>query len=335
MTTTRRHFLKTCGILGTGAAVSAVVPSLAQASRGKQHKVRQTRLQMGTIVTITALHTSTALVQEAVGRAFEEISHFESLFSRYDSASPVSILNQQGKVSGIPVALADVISRAQRIGSLSDNAFDITVQPLVELFHARQNPQGTFALDKKEFAYALSLVDHRGVTVTGDSITLAREGMGITLDGIAKGYIVDKASELLAANGVTNHMINAGGDIRTMGANYGKPWKIAIEDPQKAGNYPAVLNMYTGAVATSGGYEVFYDKERMFHHLISPTSGKSPNNVASVSVSASSVMEADALATAVFIKQLRQGAQFINSLPGRECLIVTKDGKQFASPHWG
>lgn len=336
MYTNRRQFLTACGLLGLGAAVNGALPMVCEAARvGKEHSVHQTRLMMGTIVTITALHESKQLGEEAVGRAFEEIARLEGIFSRYDAATPVSVLNDQGKVSGIPAELAEVMDRALRFGSLSDHAFDITVKPVVDLYRAKKNLNGALTLSKDEFEHALSLVGHDGVRVSGSNVRLARQGMGITLDGIAKGYIVDKASAVLAAHGASNHMINAGGDIRTMGENAkGTPWTIAIQDPDKQGAHPAVITMNTGAIATSGGYEVFYDKQHLYSHLVSPVSGKSPNNMASVSVTAPSVMEADALATAVSIMQTRTGLQFMNSLPGREALIITKSGEKYPTHRW-
>ncbi|MFA9393297.1 MAG: FAD:protein FMN transferase [Halodesulfovibrio sp.] len=336
MTTSRRQFLQACGMLGLGAAVTGM-PAVASAARvGDEYKVQETRFMMGTVVTITALHPSKQLGQEAIGRSFEEMTRLEALLSRYQSDSPVSVLNRDGRVSGIPQELAEVVRSARLISKLSDKAFDVTIKPVVDLYNEKANLNGEMVLSKAEFEEALSLVDADSLIQKRDSIRLNREGMGVTLDGIAKGYIVDKASAVLAAYGAKNHMINAGGDIRTMGEKAGsKPWVIAVQDPEKKGNYPAVIQMTTGALATSGGYEVFYDKNHMYHHLVSPQSGMSPNNVASVSVMAPSVMEADALATAAFIMQSRRGLQFIESLSGREALIVTKDGMKMSTPQFG
>lgn len=336
MTTSRRQFLQACGVLGLGAAVTGV-PAVASASRvGNEYKVQETRFMMGTVVTITALHPSKQLGQEAIGRSFEEITRLEALLSRYQSDSPVSVLNRDGRLSGIPQELAEVVRSARLISKLSDKAFDVTIKPVVDLYNEKANRNGEMVLSKAEFEEALTLVDADSLIQKRDSIRFDREGMGITLDGIAKGYIVDKASAVLAAYGAKNHMINAGGDVRTMGEKVGsKPWVIAVQDPEKNGNYPAVIQMTTGALATSGGYEVFYDKNHMYHHLVSPQSGMSPNNVASVSVMAPSVMEADALATAAFIMQSRRGLQFIESLNGREALFVTKDGMKMSTSQFG
>ncbi|SIN90394.1 FAD:protein FMN transferase [Halodesulfovibrio marinisediminis] len=336
MTTSRRQFLQACGVLGLGAAVTGV-PAVASAARvGNEYKVQETRFMMGTVVTITALHPSKQLGEEAIGRSFEEITRLEALLSRYRSDSPVSVLNRDGRLSGIPQELADVVRNARLISKLSDKAFDVTIKPVVDLYKEKANRNGKMELSKAEFEEALSLVDADSLVQKRDSIRLNREGMGITLDGIAKGYIVDKASAVLAAYGAKNHMINAGGDIRTMGEKVGsKPWVVAVQDPEKKGNYPAVIQMTTGALATSGGYEVFYDKHHMYHHLVSPQSGMSPNNVASVSILAPSVMEADALATAAFIMQSRRGLQFVEALNGREALFVTKNGMKLSTTYFG
>lgn len=336
MTTSRRQFLQACGVLGLGAAVSGV-PAVASAARvGNDYKVQETRFLMGTVVTITALHPSKQLGEEAIGRSFEEMVRLEALLSRYNSDSPVSVLNRDGRLSGIPQELAEVVRNARLISKLSDNAFDVTIKPVVDLFTEKANRNGEMELSKAEFKEALALVDADSLIQKRDSIRLNREGMGMTLDGIAKGFIVDKASAVLAAYGAKNHMINAGGDIRTMGEKAGsKPWVVAVQDPDKNGNYPAVIQMNTGALATSGGYEVFYDKNHMYHHLVSPQSGMSPNNVASVSVMAPSVMEADALATAAFIMQTHRGLRFIEGLNGREALFVTKNGMKASTTHFG
>jgi thiamine biosynthesis lipoprotein len=335
-TASRRQFIQTCGLLGLSVAAGAALPAVAGAARiGGEHTVTQTRLQMGTLVTLTAVHTSRLQAEEALGRAFEEIDRLAAVFSRYDSTTPVYVLNRDGRVSGIGPELKEVMDRALRFGSLTDNAFNITVKPVVDLFSSRQNLAGCVQLSQEDVSHALSLVDARGVQLGRDSIRLQREGMGVTLDGIAKGYIVDKASSVLSACGVRNHMINAGGDIRTSGEKAGgKPWVIAIQDPDKKRNYPATIALRDGAIATSGGYEVFYDRKRMYSHLVSPATGSSPHSVLSVSVTAPTVMEADTLATAVYVMQARSGLQFMDSLTGRECLILGRNGAAYTSRNW-
>ena len=209
------------------------------------------------------------------------------------------------------------------------------MQPVVDLFKesfstGKGTPPSIARLES-----ALRLVNAADIRVNGRDIQFLKEGMGITLDGIAKGYIVDRASAILASHQISNHLINAGGDIRTMGHKKdGKPWTIAIQDPQKKKAYPDIIHLTNGAIATSGNYEVYFDSEKMFHHIIDPATGFSPDTSASVSVLARTTTDADALSTTVFVMNPDRGIRFINSLPETECLIVDKDAKKMASAGW-
>ena len=130
-------------------------------------------------------------------------------------------------------------------------------------------------------------------------------------------------------------LINGGGDIRTRGEKPGKrPWTVAIQDPAKKNHYPDIIHRRDGAVATSGNYEIFYDKEKMFHHIVDPHSGASPLLASSVSVKARTTMDADALSTSVFVMNPEKGLALIKQLPDCDCLIVTRDNNQLRSKGW-
>jgi thiamine biosynthesis lipoprotein len=165
-------------------------------------------------------------------------------------------------------------------------------------------------------------------------VRFEKDGMGVTLDGIAKGHIVDCASRVLSGHGVRDHLINAGGDIRAAGRPSDRPaWRIAVQDPEKRRNYPAVIELNDGAVATSGDYEVYYDREKLFHHVIDPRTGSSPHSASSVSVVSTSVMEADALSTAVFVLAPNDGIRLIDSIDRAECLVLGDD-RSYQSKGW-
>jgi thiamine biosynthesis lipoprotein len=95
-----------------------------------------------------------------------------------------------------------------------------------------------------------------------------------------------------------------------------------------------MIHLSNGAVATSGSYEIFFDQERVFHHVIDPATGASPGQCASVSVVANSVMDADALATTVFVLETAKGLQLIDSLAGTECLVLDHEAAEFRSRGW-
>ncbi|UCG53805.1 MAG: FAD:protein FMN transferase [Candidatus Latescibacterota bacterium] len=287
---------------------------------------------MGTYVTITVVSESRHRAEEAIGRAFEEMTRLIDIFNRYDSSTPLSVLNQQGYLTGPPAELTDVVTRAIEICKLSHGAFDITVKPIVDLFKNHGDDRRPAPDDIDE---TLTLVGSDKIELAVDRIGFQRAGMGMTLDGIAKGYIVDRISDVLVSHGVDNHLINAGGDIRARGARQDKrPWAVAIQDPQKKGNYPQVVRLTDGAVATSGSYEVYYDQQRILHHIIDPQIGTSPNHNVSVSVMSESVMQADALSTAVFVLRQTAGKRLIESMPNSSSLVIDSNLTQYRSDGW-
>ncbi len=333
----RRSFLKLSGLLGLGAASAALLPANqaeAVLFGKKEYKVSKTRLAMGTFVAITAIHASRDEAENIIGLAFEEIDRLSGLLSRYDANSPVAALNDKGSLRNGSIEVLELVARSLYYHKQTQGAFDITVKPLVDLYKERfaAGTQPT----KAEINTVLKHVGSEHIRFESGKVAFSKENMGITLDGIAKGYIVDGVSEFLARKGVTNHLINAGGDIRAHGsAAKGKPWTVAIQDPSKKKDYPDVIRMGNGAIATSGNYEVYYDQEKMFHHIVDSRTGRSPELATSVTVKASSVMDADALSTSVYVMQPDAGIQFINTQPDCECFVIGRNGSVSKSIGWG
>ena len=333
----RRTFIKACGAAGVGLVTGGVAQGVFDVIRldGGQSKVSLTRLAMGTFVTVTAVHESRTLAEEAVGRAFEEMERLVAIFTRYDPSSPVSILNRDGALDGPPPELSELVRRAVRFSSLTRGAFDITVKPLVDLVRrtAQESP-GTLP-DTNDIESALDLVGADNLDVAPRRLRLLRAGMGVTLDGIAKGHIADRMSEVLSSYSVDNHLIDAGGDILARGADRDRrSWKIAIQDPGKRGNYLDVIEVTRGAIATSGSYEIYYDKEKVLHHIVDPSTGLCPRHTASASVRARSVTEADALSTALFVTGKPNGIALVDALEGVGCLVIGGDSSQHCSRGW-
>ncbi|MGL1931189.1 MAG: FAD:protein FMN transferase [Desulfotalea sp.] len=332
----RRSFLKMSGLLGLGAMAGTILPaekSEALTFTGKEYKVTKTRLALGTFVAMTAIHSSRDEAENAIGLAFEEIDRLNNVLSHYEKNTPVAELNVEGRLVSPAPEVGEMVARSLYYNQQTGGAFDITVKPLIDLY------KNSFASNHQptdlEIDAVLKNVGSQHVKMQGKEIFFARSGMSVTLDGIGKGFIVDRASEVLAQHGVKNHLINAGGDIRTRGrAAAGKMWTVAIQDPNKSKEYPDIITMGDGAIATSGNYEIFYDREKIFHHIVSSKTGHSPNYFNSVTVTANSVMDADAMATAVFVMEPKDGVRFIESQPESECLLLGDNNKMIKSTGW-
>jgi thiamine biosynthesis lipoprotein len=334
---TRRGFLRLSGMLGLGLAACPLGASVAEASKfTKQlYKVSKSRPEMGTLTSITVLNTSKDQASEAVECAFEEIARLSKLMSRYDVETPVSQLNRDGFLKGVPPELFFVVRQSMGYHEISNGLFDITVKPLVDMYEQLCQNSGGISAYEEKIRPVLELVNARFIIVNEDAIAFRKHGMGITLDGIAKGYIVDRALEVMRKKGIQHALINAGGDISTIGNNGAKgPWRIAIEDPLKKHNYPDVIAITNTAIATSGNYEIFFDGEKIRHHIVNPKTGISPLMNASVSVQAPTAMEADALSTTLFTLDPVTGIRLIQSLPRCEALIVTRNNTKIKSMGW-
>ncbi len=313
----RRQFLKITAAVGGSASLFALLKNAESAV------VSDTRRLMGTYVHLTLIG-SPGDAHVILERVFQEMLVLESVFSLHDQKSDLVQLNNQGFLGSPPAALVDVLLEAQKLGELSGGAFDITVLPALKLMQASfAEADGPPA--RGHLQQAMSLVDYRKVAVRRDEIRLAQTGMELTLDGIAKGYIVDRGVGLLNESGFTDVLVEAGGDLFASGQKrQGKAWTIGIRSP-RSDEILAGMTAGNRAVATSGDYMQFYTADYAHHHILDPRGGWSPAEVASATVSADRCMTADALATALVVMGVEDGLRLIESLPGTEAYLVSKN----------
>jgi len=331
----RRAFLSLTGTLSLGVATLGVpLPTEAVKFDRTLYKVSKSRLGMGTFINMTVFHPSKGEAEEAMGRACDEISRLTAFMTRYESTSYIGHLNGSGLLNQPPAEVMEDLRFSLHYHRLSGGTFDITIKPVVDLyqesFRLNNGPPSSETLQE-----ALEKVGSHHLTLTKTSVSFGRSGMEVTLDGIAKGYIVDRAMELLRQQNIQHALINAGGDILVYGGKgEEKPWKIGIQDPWKRIGHVDVVTLNNGAIATSGNYEVFFDREKLFHHLIRPNSGSPAPETASVTIRAASCMEADAIATSVYVMGPARGDQFIRQLPSIEGLVINSQGKKMPSSGW-
>ena len=132
----RRSFIKLSGLLGLGMASASMVPITAEAVKfnKKMYKVSRTRLAMGTFVSMTLIHSSRDKAEEAMGQTFQEIERLTRSMSRFDEATAVAQLNNDGFLKDAPPEVFEVIAGAMDYNRLTRQAFDISVKPVVDLF---------------------------------------------------------------------------------------------------------------------------------------------------------------------------------------------------------
>jgi len=329
----RRTFLKWTGALGLGLAPLVWVISSRNGERGLASATR-TRPLMGTLVTVIVLHPSGEKATNAMEDAFSEMDRLIPILDRHAPGTPISHLNRQGYLRDAPPEVHEVLGHADRVFRLTRGAFDISVKPVLELFEEFFSRRGQVP-PSEDIRRALKRVGAQHIRQGEREIRFLREGMEISLDGIAKGYIVERAVAKLKALGIQHALINAGGDIQALGdKGNGQPWRIAIQDPFERSQTLQAITLRDGAVATSGDYVNFFDPERKYHHIIDPETGRSPQQFTSVSVVAASVTLADALATAAFIPPREEARAFIRAFPATKALWVDRNKVQMNSEGW-
>lgn len=319
----RKNFLKLVGF--SGAAFAALYGGYLQLR--ELPNTQETRILMGTTVNLTLVGVRGSRARKVISHAMNTMETLESVLSRHRPDSQLSLLNQQGNLSHSHPALKDVVLKALEISSLTNGAFDITIKPLVDLYQQvyKDNQQ---LPDQRRIQQALSLVNYRQVTVENSRIHFGRPGMEITLDGIAKGYIVDQARHSLLDQGISRVLVGAGGDLFASGhRGHGNPWKIGIQHPRNTSRKELLgfFSVRSQAVATSGDYQQAFSDDLKAHHIIDPREGVSPLSLASATIVAPNTTLADALGTAVMVLGPGRGIKLIENLEGCQAYLVTKE----------
>jgi thiamine biosynthesis lipoprotein len=298
---------------------------------GAPQRLVRTEFLMNTVVETVIYIADAKTGQQALADASSAAVRLEAILDRHRAGSELTAINALAGKEPVSVS-ADTftnISLALEVGRLSSGAFDLTVAPLLELWGFGTG--NAVVPSEQELAKVLPLVDYRKVRLTdeGTQVFLENEGMKLDLGGIAKGFVVDRAVEVLRAAGVSSGTVDAGGDIRVIGSKPdGSPWRIGIRHPRERRELVAIVELRDKAIVTSGDYERFFNVgEQRYHHLLVPQTGMPARGVTSVTIVAPDAFTADAYSTAVFVMGRERGMALVESLPELEAIIITEDGQ--------
>jgi FAD:protein FMN transferase len=276
-------------------------------------------------------HPDRVMAERIVARCAAEIRRLETIFALYRTDSELARLNRDGRLESPSLDLLIVLAHCQRLAALSGGAFDVTVQPLWDLyathfFGAASAP--AHGPEPQTIERALRLVDWQGVDVATRRIQVVRPGMGLTLNGIAQGYVTDRVSEILRDHGCDRILLDMGcSELRASGSGVdGRPWRVGLADPRQPETFAATLDLNDRALCTSGGYGTKFEPSGRFHHLFDPTTGGSAQHYIAVSVFAASAMIADALSTALYTTPPERGSRLLEQFPGVSALVTRADG---------
>jgi thiamine biosynthesis lipoprotein len=276
-------------------------------------------------------HPNRATAERVVALCTAEIERLERIFALYRDDSEVTSLNRNGRLAAPSHDLILVLAECNRLSTLSAGAFDVTVQPLWNLyashFFGAQAPVSE-GPEPRAVAAALALVDWRGIEFNGRQVALRRPGMGLTLNGIAQGYVTDRIIGILRDNGFDRVLSDFGrSEICAIGRHPGgQPWQVGLADPRQPDKFALVLDLLPGSLCTSGGYGTKFEASGKYHHLFDTATGVSAGHYIGVSVFAPSAMVADSLSTALYVTPPRLGREMLANYPGVTALATLPDG---------
>jgi thiamine biosynthesis lipoprotein len=286
----RRKFV---AISAAAAGLSALPFGARAGAAGHMIEWRGTCL--GGVATLRLHHPDESAAKELVRQAVSEAHRLEDVFSLYREKSALCQLNRHGFLANPPGDLSDLLSACNQYWEITGGVFDPTVQALWRCYEKSFSTRGR-APTPAERSAALDLVGWSKVRFDRNRVVLARAGMGLTLNGIAQGYITDRILERLRAADIESCIVDMG-EIGTLGSRPdGHPWEVAVEDADGKATEP--LSLVDKAVATSGAYGFRFDAEASCNHLFIPQTGECAAPRRTISVVADAATAADALSTA-------------------------------------
>ncbi len=285
---------------------------------------------MGTVFTVAAYGRDRNFLGEVVEQVFQELDRVDAQMSNYKPESELSAINREAASHAVLVEphLFHLLEESVQYSRETDGAFDITVGPLMKhwgFFRGRGRlPSPTEISDVlKQVGYQHIRLDPASRTIRFDE-----SGVEIDLGGIAKGYAVDQAVEVLRSNGIASALISGGtSSIYALGAPPGqRGWRVTIRDPYQAGKPAETLLLRNYSLSTSGSYEKFFQVGvKTYCHIMDPRTGWPVENMLSTTVLAASTTESDALSK-LFVLGVEGSRGVLAAHPGLTAIFYQPEG---------
>lgn len=285
------------------------------------------RAIMGTEIVTDVWHEDKSQASKCSKQVFAEMERINGLMSPYLPDSELALINREAASKEVIISeeLFKLIQTALKFSELSDGAFDITFASAGFLYDYRNKQRPS----QNKIDQVLPAINFRHITLNdkNKSIYFTRAGVKIDLGGIAKGYAVDSAIDILKACGINNGMVSAGGDSRILGDRNGWPWMLGVRHPRQKDKVVVKLPLSDTAVSTSGDYERFFIEDGVrYHHIISPKTGHSVSKTWSATVIGDKAVETDALSTTLFVMEVKDALALIDKMENVDAIIIDANG---------
>lgn len=311
-------------------ACGLVVPAVQ--AKADIHQVSQ--VLMGTRVDLTLQGPDSTMLAQAAQAAFAEMTRLADMMSRYRSSSVVNAINLSAGLQAVqvPPEMLQVLKMARQATLASGGAFDVTIGALKDWDFDPRHPGIPSAL---QIAQQLPLVSAKGLVIDEQRSTayLTKRGMRLDLGGIAKLPILQAGLHRLQRFGVTNAMLNGGGDVLVTGALNGRPWRVGLRDPRQPDQLMGAVALRQGWVAASGDYERFLMQAgQRLHHILDPKTGYPTHGPRGVVLISERLEDINGLGAAIMVAGMQAGQARVAKTAGLDALIVGAENTLWLSP---
>jgi FAD:protein FMN transferase len=315
---TRRDCLR----VSMGLSAALLLPSASAKPLTLQWRERAL-VGLGTTLSLRAGHANGARADAGLDAAVAAIRHVEQHMSLFIADSALCRLNRDGVLHHPHPDLVQIFKLAQQVSQKSQGAFDVTVQPLWQVWQKAK--QAGHLPSAEQVQSAVARVGWQHLQVTQQRIRFAQPHMAATLNGIAQGFASDLARAALASAGIEHALIDTG-EWSALGTGPEQnPWTLGVASPRTPQALIAKLAMAGGAMATSSDLHYRFGKGDTHHHIFDPKTGYSPRELASVTVLANSCALADALTKVMFMASPARALE-LAKLWKVDVLVVDKAG---------
>ncbi len=314
---------------------AAMVASIVQPALANEYSFQADHV-LGTEVKMTVEASSQEVAQFAWEQARSEISRLEKIFSSRDSHAELAVLNDRKSLE-VSSELSELLTACKAWHEKTNGALHCGMGKLVKVWKNSEK-SGVLPSDSEIKPLLDAVALNNFIDIKSNSFVQLSEGVELNVEAVAKGKIIDKASQAaLAIDGVQGVVLNIGGDIRTLGKLSESAVKVGVSSGNSADNSTPddLVRVANAAIATSGaGRRDFNISGQTYSHIVSPFNGRPQEIVDYVSVIAPSAEEADALATAFSVMGISQSLLYANTHEGIETFIFSKGGTLFKSKGW-
>ncbi|WP_130851132.1 FAD:protein FMN transferase [Lactiplantibacillus mudanjiangensis] len=283
---------------------------------------------MGTVITITLFTPNQPLVEAL----YDYLAKMDQTFSMNRPDSELMAINRQAGVQPVVVSPTcfDLVQRAVKASQVYSQSFNVLMGPVVKLWRIGFGGQTVPASTQIQRCLALTNPQDLVLDAQAHSVYLTKPGMQLDLGAIAKGYFADQLIERLQQAGVTQAIVNLGGNVKVLGVNPTTDtglWAVGIQAPKAPRGTP-VLQVVTPAktVVTSGIFERYFRiGSKCYHHILDPQTGYPvANPIEQVSILTDQSEYAEILSTVSFFKGAVAGVRWLNQLPNVEAIFIDR-----------